>query len=224
MGRNPFVVLMLLYGICMFGLLVASIKGGHVVRTLILMLAASPVFGLFIWWRVQGAQPEVNWRQASAAGVIGDLVVLPAMMSLLALGCSRVDNQLDHTFWRSPSWYVTSYVLGLAGGVAFHFILGGRSDSHSANLAERLHDSPSAWAHDIGIFPALLGAAIFAILPLLVATTGTSRTLGWTALACGVVIWGGLSALDMFRLHWDVGNPWRFDPHWVEIDTKNLWR
>jgi hypothetical protein len=219
-GRNLFVGMVLCFAAALYGCTTVAVQRGRPLISTGLMIVAGPVFMALVWVMLQHCQPSShNWslRNISYSAVVGDLFILPPVMALAALGWKHHERIAE--FWKSPSWMVISFIIGLVLGIAFH-LAGGRADSQSALLGQRLHDSATSWAHNLGVFPAIASALVYAIVPLIV--TPASRTWGILILLVVVIAWGGLTVLDGIRAQLSNSNPWHFNQQW--LDTEMDWR
>jgi hypothetical protein len=216
-SRNVFVLVIVGVAIVMFALLTHFIKSGRPWMAATTVWVASPLVVLGVWWLVQKGQPyfsEMSFGSISYAAVVGDIVVLPAAAIVTAYGWKAAANEMA-PFWKSGWWLAISSLIGLAAGIGFH-LMGGPANSNSSELSVRLHDSPLSWAHNLGVFTALFGAFVFALVPLLFTAAG--RSLGLLAVAIGIIGWGGLSVIDNIRMRLPLDSYWRFNPQWMDVD------
>lgn len=215
--RNGFILIMFALSVCMYLLLVDNIKNGNAFRSALGVWIVSPVLVLFVWVFVQKAQPSAStltWGNISYAAVVGDIVILPAAAYVVSYGWKMAGAEVP-SFFRSGWWLLLAFAVGVAGGRFFH-TLGGKSDSSSPILSEQLHDSPLTWTHNVGIFPALMGALIHTILPLVFTASG--RGYFWGALSITVVGWGFLQAIDAWRTaNLPPTSYWYFNPQWMDV-------
>lgn len=218
-GRAVFVGLMVGIGLGMFGGM-RIIRTGNTPGSVLLVYLSSLGLMLIVWALLQQGRPSfgsIDLRQASFAALLGDTIVLPATIWLVTLSWKQLNHEALHSFWLSGWWFWLSFLIGLSGGIGFH-VMGGRADSRSPDQNVRLHDSPTSWAHNLGVFPALLATIVYTLLPLLV-TSGAHRELAWWALGVVLVGWGGLSTLDWARMTFPaIFQSWRHNPHWLDSD------
>jgi hypothetical protein len=214
-ARNVFVVTMCAVAIVNYLVLTHFITQGRAVSSLFTVWVASPAVMFSVWLLIQQAQPSCcSFGSISYAAVLGDVLVLPAAAYIAALGWRASSSEMA-AFWKSGWWMAIAFAVGLIGGICFH-LMGGRSDSQSDILSERLHDSPLSWAHNIGVFPALLGALVCTLVPLL--TVGSGRVWFFWALGIAVVGWGGLVVIDTVRMKLPTTSWWHFNPQWMDIE------
>jgi hypothetical protein len=210
LGRAIFVLLVLGVALGLFMALTSAVRQGQLTRLVVLVLLTSPVLWLAVWAIVQGGYPDLpDWRGWSAAATVGDVVFL---LTAIWLAATRWGTIGEDSVWRSNWWTVIAFTISLLGGVWFHFVLGGRSDSSSDVLRERLHDAPVSWAHNIGTFPVLLGAVIYTIVPLFF--TGHWKMAVFTFLIA-VVGWGVCAAADTARAELPISDPSHFNSEWT---------
>ena len=194
----------------------ATLQGRRITGALGI-LAASPLVMFTVWWAIQKGQPSLSGLSLAHASwsALSDFVVIPTAVAMAANGWRHMDYYRYEIseFWLSREWLILSYLIGFWIGLGLH-LMGGHADSHSAVLSERLHDSATSWAHNLGVVPALAGTLIATIIPLF--TTYAARKWAWLATAC-VAIWLGLAIADSVRAGLDPSNPLYFDPHWLDV-------
>ncbi len=215
-----FVGLSLLYGAVMFFALIAAIMAGKAKTSAALVQVISPVVGLiFIWGGMQHFHPAINVGSASWAGLFGDALPLPVMAYFLARAWAEGYDVLHGTRWTGWRWRMICLASGLAGGVAFHRVLGGSwGDSGSLDVNVRMHASPTAIFHDYGVVSSLLAGLLLAgFIPVVVKyheLNASAKRYVWLAFWLGLMPFLGLFFLDGLR---------GFNPHWLDDDTLGLW-
>lgn len=212
--RAIFIGIVILLGLRMFLWLNQTITSGNAMSSLGLILIASPVMILAAWGLLQRGEPDyVRLTGLSAAGVIGDIFVLTTAAFLLAKAWAKAAPMISE-FWTSPTWLSISFLIGLIGGSLMH-LQGGKSDSNSAILSERLHDSGTSWTHNLGVAPAIIAAIVSTLLPLLVYLLQLPLVIGVIAL---LAIWFALVQVDNFRAKLDSSDPWHFNPQVLDCE------
>lgn len=205
LNRDVFVGVAVAVGFLLFWLLTQSAQHGKLVWTGVLMLVASPVIVLAVFCGMQkgSARVLIDLPHASWAAWFDIAVLLPAMV-VVAAGWGKAHVPLS-SFWTSGTWFGSCYLMGLALGVVFH-LSGGPSAGE--------HNCPMSWIHNTTMFPALAGAIICVVVPLL--ATPEARPFGLFGVAC-LAAWAIASGLDVWRMGLVGGI--EFDPHW----TDTLW-
>ena len=217
LGRGLFIAACLAFGLGMYVLLCHSIRKGQVAPSVALIVVTSPVIMAVCWLLIQRGQPKWPGLSHISFSAASDLLVIPAAAGVLATGWRRYGGDIN-PFFKGVGWLALMYIVGLAAGIGFH-VMGGRADSASPILSERLHDSATSWMHNLGVTSALVATMLAMAIPLLTVSGGRV----WGLVAIGVITagWGVPLALDGLRMKLDHGSRWYFNPQW--LDTQMDW-
>lgn len=213
-GRGLFVALVLFVGGWLFMALCSVVRSGQAWASVAIMLTTTVGLMSLTWLIMQRGNPRIRTmtsRDFSYAAILGDALVVPAVATITAMGWNAGNHGIS-AFWRSWVWTLLPAGFGLACGIAFH-MMGGRSDSQSSVRTERLHDSATSWAHNLGSLPAIAGTFLCTVLPLF--TNSASRAWAIAAVTL-IAMWLGLAAIDGARIARGT-----FDPNW--LDTEMSW-
>lgn len=221
-GRLLFVVIVAIFAVIAAYLLGQATQIGDRFQAPMIMLIAGPAFMLMMWLLVQrGRAVTLDIRNISWAAVFGDLLVLTTVFWLLAMAYSKYGHWVDD-FWTSKPWFAISMAIGFAVGFAVH-IRGGKSDSSSPELTVRLHDSATSWAHNIGVFSAVIAVLVFTIVPLF--TVAGARTWAVAVIAVLAVGMGGLMIADAKRASLPASHPLHHNTQWFDGEMEwEHWR
>lgn len=192
----------------------ASIHQSMLLSGIIMLAATVGIMGAA--YAIQRGNPELTITtitQGSYAALVGDPFAMTPAALIIAAGLYTAREHLPR--WVTSWWWRTMpFCIGLVLGAAIH-LQGGASDSESANLGERLHDSATSWAHNVGVVPAAGAILIFGLVPIL--AVRQTRWRHSLPVLLFVVIWMALVAVDSNRAG--------FDPHWLDIEMDwSKWR
>jgi hypothetical protein len=191
-----------------------SLRQSMLTSGVVMFAATVGIMG--VAYAVQRGNPELSMTMlthGSYAALIGDPFTMTPAALLIAAGWYAAREHLPH--WVNAWWWrVIPFCIGLALGTAIH-LQGGSSDSQSPYLSERLHDSATSWAHNVGVVPAVGAMLIFGLIPIL-AVRRTRWRYGLPVLLF-VAMWMTLVVIDSNRIG--------FDPHWLDIEMYwSKWR
>lgn len=234
LGRLLFIALVFMVSLGAYTWSRQMIRSGRRVMSAVFMYT-EVVFLLLVWWIMQGSDPNFFALSLShmSWAAICDPTLFPILAVILATAYSKAQDPVQYMSMRAQrAWYWVPWLSGLAIGCGFH-LGGGRSDSQSLILNERLHDSPMPWAHDLGAFSMYFGVFVSTIIPMLLKLNAKinnhlsqlakmrqkqGKRLALIALLLGAVVWGGASAADNIRMRLDPTHPEYFNPHWTDSD------
>ncbi len=215
-GKILFIIATLVLGGGCLTALTLSIMYGRALLSAALVLFTSPMAIAIVWVFVQDRQPSlanVTLLNIPYSATVGEAALVVATWFTAKAWAKHGAAIADG--WKSYGWLLIAGLIGLGVGIVFH-LSGGRADSHSLSLDERLHDAATSWFHNLGIFMALTGALLATILPLLL--TPVARGDGLMALCIVIVIWGGFAVIDQYRFHLPQSHPWWCNPHWMDVE------
>jgi hypothetical protein len=213
LGRGLFVVVTALAAFNLYGAFTSliertpNIRQSAFVGGIIMLLGTVGIMGAA--YAVQRGNPELDaasLAHGSYAAMIGDPLLIVPAGAIIAMGWYVARKHLPrwiNTWW----WHAFPICAGICLGMTMQQ-MGGRPDSLSSDIGERLHDSATSWAHNLGVVPAVAGMLIFGIVPLL-AVRQTRWRYGAVALIF-VAGWLALVMLDSSRAG--------FDPHWLDVE------
>jgi hypothetical protein len=141
-------------------------------------------------------------KTQSWAFLFGDSIALTVAMTMIWFARSEV---VPGGFWAGGSWFLISAGIGLLAGICFRLADRGRYLDFGA---ERLLVSPTKVWHDFVTYPVIVGAMVWAGLPLLFPEYWVWQT---GAAVVAILAWAVLGVrdircnLDPFYLHpaWD---------------------
>ncbi len=199
--QTALVFIALVGGGLLYGQLSASIHRSHTLPSAgwILVPVACMLLGTILERRTPW--PLLDPRSQSWAFLVYDLMLSP----VAAWCCARAwrHSSLIPEYAKSSWWVVACYLLGFAGGLAFHLhdVAAYHAIGDSATL---LLASPTKIFHDFLVFPVLLGGMLYAAVPLL--WSQENRPVAFMAMAFAI-IWAILSVLSPVKVS-ALHEPW----------------
>lgn len=155
-------------------------------------LVVSLVGAAFVRWSLEHTSVNgmFDLKTQSWTFVVGDGMALP--IALLMIGFARSEVVIVG-FWAQWQWFIMAAVIGLVGGILFRLMDRPRYLKASAGLTLA---SPTKVWHDFVTYPVLLGAVMWAGVPLLMPEYWVWPTV---VAIVALIGWGGLGARDAVR-------------------------
>lgn len=207
--QNVLYGLLTLSEVVFFVALVGLIRQGQILWSMIAAIVISPgLLSVMVMFEGRSLAQAANLATLPWSLAIGDLIIIPVAAAVAAHGHETWSSYLAYPT-RSPRvswtvWTVTWWVVGLAIGALFYFVIDGPNYAAVGRSSALL--SPTKLAHDFVVMPALWGGMWCAGLPLL----GRKSCHRLVLVACFVlwatlVVIDGQRGLDLSQLHplWD---------------------
>jgi hypothetical protein len=178
-----FLVVSVLIGMCLYAMVViAFINGNPWVAAgaiwlaspipMLILAVLEPARGKTVLARLQDA---ADIHHGSLAFLLGDVVFLPIMAAVIAVGWRKVNLN----GWAVSGWWILSALaFGVIAGLVFHHF-------ESAVFSDAALNSPTKLWHDLVTYPVLFGGLTFGFVPMF-AQASPAR---WIVASAMLVLW-----------------------------------